>query len=467
MPKKRVMKEMKKKLIGAILIVIIVTVSILAYLFFQPQPLEYRTLTINSDTTWTKANSPYTLTEPVLVSSGITLTIEPSVTVNLGSYYMQVDGTLFAQGSSTDKIYFNSSFSGLGNYGITFTQSSISWNEQTATGCLIENAVFNLTPIHIDNVSPKINFNSFNGNGTLDYIAIGGDYSIHVYGGSPMISNNTLTNTGISISGPGGLPTVLNNTITNTGYDSYGFGILCKSNAFISNNVVSGWMQYGGIKTDSGYLEGGGFPIIKMNLIINNNIGIYTDNFFNAWGGNIGTFPTIQNNTISKNSVGLELSHEDQTSIRSSRPLQKIINNNIQDNFDYNFYLNDVSSDINVTYNWWGTTDTNAINQTIYDNKNDSDIGTVNFIPFLTAPNPEAPTIPISTSTPTPTPTQSSPPTQSPSTSTATSPSQNPTVSPATPQTGFNGIEIAILIALIVIVALLIVIIGLVLRKKK
>ena len=50
---------------------------------------------------------------------------------------------------------------------------------------------------------------------------------------------------------------------------------------------------------------------------------------------------------------------------------------------------------------------------------------------------------------------------------TIASPSQNPKTPPATPQTKFNGIEIAILIALIVIAALLIVIVAFVLRKRQ
>lgn len=50
----------------------------------------------NSDTTWTQANSPYTLTGIVQVRSGVTLTIQPGVTVNLGTYSLQVNGTLVA-----------------------------------------------------------------------------------------------------------------------------------------------------------------------------------------------------------------------------------------------------------------------------------------------------------------------------------------------------------------------------------
>src|SRR5208337_5359065 len=38
--------------------------------------------TINSDTTWTKANSPYNLTGPVTVDPGVTLSIEPGTIVD-------------------------------------------------------------------------------------------------------------------------------------------------------------------------------------------------------------------------------------------------------------------------------------------------------------------------------------------------------------------------------------------------
>jgi len=62
---------------------------------------------IKSDTIWTKLSSPYNLTGPVLVNSGVTLTIEPGVTVNFGTNYIQVNGTLNAQGTSTNNIYLN------------------------------------------------------------------------------------------------------------------------------------------------------------------------------------------------------------------------------------------------------------------------------------------------------------------------------------------------------------------------
>jgi hypothetical protein len=53
------------------------------------------------------------------------------------------------------------------------------------------------------------------------------------------------------------------------------------------------------------------------------------------------------------------------------------------------------------------TTDTQAINQTIYDFKNDFNLGSLTFIPFLSSPNTQAPTSPTSTPEPSTTPSPS------------------------------------------------------------
>jgi hypothetical protein len=144
---------------------------------------------INSDTTWTKTNSPYSLTAPVAVREGVTLTIEAGTTVNFNDYYIVVNGTLRARGSNTDQIHLNGGQ-------ITFTSVSNSWNEQTGLGSIIENAILN-SEIEINNASPKISNNSINAPLSVS--------------GSSVISNNTIKS---DVSVLEGSPAILNNIIT-------------------------------------------------------------------------------------------------------------------------------------------------------------------------------------------------------------------------------------------------------------
>lgn len=62
---------------------------------------------INTDITWTLANSPYTLTNRVQIAYGATLSIEPGVIVNGNNNAIQVWGVLDAVGTKTLKIIFN------------------------------------------------------------------------------------------------------------------------------------------------------------------------------------------------------------------------------------------------------------------------------------------------------------------------------------------------------------------------
>ena len=138
---------------------------------------------------------------------------------------------------------------------------------------------------------------------------------------------------------------------------------------------------------------GTNIPIIQNNLIYENDIGIaYGISRQEAYA----ISPTIiQNNTITLNGIGLQM---------SSAEDYLLVNNNIQGNTNYSLYLT-TGSNFNASYNWWGTTDNQAINQTIYDFKNDFNLGKVNFVPILSAPNSQAPTYPPSpTQTPNPTP---------------------------------------------------------------
>ncbi len=339
---------------------------------------------LTSDTTWTKAGSPYNLTGPLAVAKDVTLRIEPGVTVNLDSYYILVNGTLQARGTSTEKIVFDCAIVLYNNKRIEFSDVSTSWNPQTGTGCIIENAVLNSISITIGNVSPKISGNTFNDASWCNLIS--------VEGGSPTISNNTMIFTGNGIHSTGGAPVISDNFIqgvsSSTGIFHNGFGSSALA-AIVRNTIIN---NQNGI---NGY---GGYQIIEGNIIQNNQIGIIE-------GG------IVHNNTIANSSIAI-----DNPSTQAN-----IMYNNIVDYSQNSIRLSQWDTfNVNATYNWWGTTDAALIDQSIRDFEDDFNLGKVNYNPILTAPNPAIasqiqgsgqPVTPSPTPNPTPEP-QPSPSTQ-------------------------------------------------------
>jgi hypothetical protein len=397
---------------------------------------------ISSDTTWTQTGSPYNFIGNVLVNNGVTLTIGSGTTVNLNNYYLRVNGTLIIQpgatinlgligdgidiygvlsatGTSANPIHINGAIQGhilfAGYSAVTFFPSSTGWNEQASSGSLIEYTIFNQTGLEMQ--SPiKVSDSTFLSGGLTAESA------------SPIIVNNNIAS-GLSViqnpNTPGTIynqgngssviePEIKNNTITGSLSLMAGGGIVEDNVISVgSNNPNSGYI--GALSLNDGY----GVPIctlIQRNLIKDSPIGIS----FNIQYAQFNK-ATLQNNTVTNNTAGLQV---------GSQNVPAITNNNIYGN-SYNVKLSGVPSQVSLPNNWWGTIDLQAINQTIYDYKNDFNLGTVNFLPILTTANPEAtpnPNAPTTTPTPTPTPS----PTGAPS----THPTLNPNTSTPTPTEG-------------------------------
>ena len=342
---------------------------------------------LSSDTIWSKTSSPYSLTGPVTIGNGVALTIEAGVTVNLNGYKIQVNGILYARGNGANNIIFTSDPAG--NEGITFTSDSTSWNEQTGTGCIIENSILDPVSISINSASPKLNNNYINASTN----AIDGA-AILIDSGSPTISKNIIKGDIENLNSAS--PIISNNSITG---GIYGMGMLTSSPIITHNDIKEGSRRKSGIRCDginvyvadnivsncpTGINAYDGTSIIERNLVFNNDYGIKI--------GGMGTIsPTIRNNTIANNVVGIYV-YDDSDSLG----FLTVVNNNIQENSNY---IISATGDVDATYNWWGTTDTQLISQSI--------LGVVTFTPFLNKPNPEATPrpLPAPTDTPTPTPT--------------------------------------------------------------
>ena len=318
---------------------------------------------IKENTTWTKANNPYSLTGNVAVEKDVTLTIEPGVTVNLNGHYIRVNGTLIAIGRSLDNsILFNSG-------SVEFTDESTGWDSQTGNGGIIKNAVINGSLTCYG--SPMVSQNTIKGVNSVN-------------GGSPTINQNTLSGWIIVQAGS----PIISKNILLGGY-SFGVGI-SSGNAIVVDNTISGSFP------DAAVGVGGGSPTIERNLI-SNDLSYGAPNNVQAGLRISGSSsPIIKQNTIIKNLIGIYL---------DGTPKPTIVNNNIEDNSDNVRLRPSTQVNIYAANNWWGTTDSAVIDQKIYDYNDDFNLGKVTFTPFLTAPNPQAPSIntPISTSNPSPT----------------------------------------------------------------
>jgi hypothetical protein len=106
---------------------------------------------ISTNTTLLASESPYTVNKNVLVLEGITLTIEPGVTLNFrDSIFMQVSGTLRAVGTEEKPILFkgmpgDSYYGWMGQfghgwYGLYFSDSATDYDTLTGEGCTIQHA---------------------------------------------------------------------------------------------------------------------------------------------------------------------------------------------------------------------------------------------------------------------------------------------------------------------------------------
>ena len=243
---------------------------------------------INTNTTWTQANSPYIVTGNILVQTGSTLTIEPGVVVkvNLG-LYIRIDGSLNCVGTINNFIIFESNignpqrgdWSGInirpsGGGLIDSGQNYISGSQFKFTKIKHANNglyLFN-TGIYVDNCEFIDNNNGIelrNTNGVVIKSSTFFDNNSGIYTEYETFLPNDVSNN------------IINTYIKNNVFNENGNGIDLNLNQRSFENLV-----------------------INKNRFTNNNIGI------DFSGGGYGckvTSADIDNNIFNNNSIGLQV----------------------------------------------------------------------------------------------------------------------------------------------------------------
>lgn len=338
---------------------------------------------ISSDTTWTKANSPYNLSGNIGVLTGVTFTIEPGVVVNLNGYYIQINGTLIARGTSTNQIQFNggslqgitvnSQVGSISSIAFATIDSALSVNSTIVDHCVITRGFFasgsNVTHNTITSGVSVSDSTSLVSN-VISGI-INGFAGSHV----PIVTATTQTNFTTPV-------IVENNTIIggSLSYSGQAYtGISCFGFVSITNNFITNCQEAIYVVSFSTTEN----VQIQKNSLYYNGVGI----FIKAGNSQATTSDNllIKDNLIVNNSVGINVQKSDGIAKLT------VINNNIYDNpTNFNWGL---PSDIDIPNNYWGTTNETAISQSIRDSKSDFNLGTVNFYPFLSKPNQDAPEV--------------------------------------------------------------------------
>jgi len=290
------------------------------------------------NTIFTLQNSPYIVTDNVVLFQNLTLDIEPGVEIKFdGNYYFEIRGTITAIGNGSNRIVFTSNLAtpskgdwdGIRIMNNLGAMASFEYCDfQYASTSNSSQCCWGGGPIYYDNCRFLDNTSAFSGYTGYD-----------IYIDNCEFSNNTVCI-------PSADKVVNNSTFTNNDYGLSGTERIDVFNSTFSNNNIA---IYGG----RGVLDG--------CLIDNNNIGVKS--YFEGF--------TIENCDIIDNDVGIQLPNTAyQPSIRS---------NNICNNLTFNVENTGPQSKDLTDENCWCSVDETVIASKIWDGYDDVSLGIISY----------------------------------------------------------------------------------------
>lgn len=304
---------------------------------------------ILSNTVWPLSGSPYIVSGNLVVFSGVTLTVDPGVTVKFNSgASLEVRGTLSAIGTKVDSITFTSN---------SLTPTKGSWGGIKAIGTT--------NPLGVGNQITMVFVKGLYANRFIDL-----DLAYH----GPYVFKHSYFANNIKVNHDGGLPST---TFDRCKFEFNTLGLdYCQFSSRVSNsefiNNIDGLNGFGIV--DSCYFANNTgialspYGITRGCTVVNNNIGVNC--MFNAVNN------TFINNTVSNNFNGVEILTYFNGSITFT-------NNFICNNSNYNIRLL-TANNADLSGNCWCSNNAGTIASKIYDGNINTAYGLVNFTPFNT-----------------------------------------------------------------------------------